>query len=81
MATTGNLGQDPARWTPEYLTTPEVRDLLRLSERTVYDLCRRGQLADAAKLGSQWRVEKSRPVAQVDSGGEGAFKSTRRGNT
>jgi len=54
---------------PEYLTISEVCELLRLSERTVYDLCRRGQLAGAAKIGNQWRVEKSKLVRWLDAGG------------
>lgn len=51
----------------EDLTINEVCELPRLSERTVYDLCRRGQLVGAAKIGNQWRVEKSRLGAWLDS--------------
>lgn len=58
----------------EDLTINEVCELPRLSERTVYDLCRRGQLVGAAKIGNQWRVEKSRLVAWLDSGGGAEFQ-------
>jgi excisionase family DNA binding protein len=68
-----------ARTVTEYLTIADVCDLLKLSERTVYDLCRRGQLAGAAKIGNQWRVEKSKLVAWLESGGVG-FQRKGRGD-
>lgn len=45
--------------------------MLKLSERTVYDLCRQGKLPGAAKIGSQWRIEKSKLIAWLDAGGAG----------
>ena len=44
---------------PEYMTIAEVCQLLRLSERTVYSLCRSGKLAGSFKVGRQWRVERT----------------------
>ncbi len=41
----------------EFLTIPEVATLLRIGQRTTYDLARRGKLGGAIKVGSQWRVE------------------------
>lgn len=43
----------------EFLTLPEVCEILRISERTAYDLCRKGQIAGAVKVGRQWRVERT----------------------
>lgn len=37
------------------LTTREVADLLKISERTVRDLCVRGEIR-ASRVGQQWRV-------------------------
>ena len=43
----------------EFLTLPEVCEILRIRERTAYDLCRKGQIAGAVKVGRQWRVERT----------------------
>ena len=43
----------------EFLKLQEVCEILRISKRTVYDLCRKGQLAGAVKVGRQWRVERT----------------------
>lgn len=51
------------------MTIPEVCELLRLGERTVYELCRRGKLGGAIKIGGQWRVERSAFEAWVKKGG------------
>jgi len=45
--------------TIEFLTIPEACEILRLGERTVYELCRQGRLGGAVKIGNQWRIEKS----------------------
>ncbi len=62
----------------EFLTIPEVCDLLRLSERTVYDLCRSGTLAGAVKVGRQWRVERAAFEEWVRKGGEAASEAPER---
>ena len=43
---------------PEFLTIPEVATLLRIGERTTYDLARQGKLGGAVKVGNQWRVDR-----------------------
>ena len=60
---------------PEHLTIPDVCDLLKLGKRTVYDLCRRGELVGAAKVGNQWRVEKSKLVAWLDAAGAAQIRA------
>ena len=40
---------------PEYLTLPEAAALLRIGERTAYELARKRELP-AIKIGGQWRV-------------------------
>ena len=57
----------------EYLTIPEVAGLLRLGERTTYELARLGKLAGAAKVGAQWRVKRSVLEAWLARGGEAAL--------
>lgn len=42
----------------EYLTIPEVAELLRITERTAYTLAREGKLP-AIKVGNQWRVARA----------------------
>jgi len=42
----------------EFLTIPEVADLMRIGQRTAYELARSGQLGGAIKVGNQWRVER-----------------------
>lgn len=54
---------------PEYLTIPEVCELLRLGERTVYTMCRDEKLPGAVKVGNQWRVEYAKLRAWLDAGG------------
>lgn len=57
----------------DYLTTEEVCALLKLSDRTIYDLCRKGKLPGAAKVGGVWRVERSVLVAWLKAGGDAEF--------
>lgn len=52
-----------------FLTIPEVSVLLRLGQRTVYELCRQGRLGGAIKIGGQWRVERTALEAWVRQGG------------
>ena len=49
---------------------PEVAELLRLSERNAYDMCREGKLPGVAKVGGKWRVEKDSHIAWLKAGGE-----------
>jgi len=42
----------------EYLTIPEVAELLRITERTAYSLAREGKLP-AMKVGNRWRVARA----------------------
>jgi len=44
---------------PTFLTIPECCHLLRLSERSVYDMARNGRLPGAVKVGGKWRVERA----------------------
>ena len=42
----------------EFLTLKEVCSLLRIGERTAYELCRRGKMGGAVKVGGVWRIER-----------------------
>jgi excisionase family DNA binding protein len=42
-----------------FMTIEEVAELLRLSERSVYGLARKGELPGAVKVGRSWRVERA----------------------
>ena len=55
---------------PEYITLQEVCDLVKLSDRKVYDLCRQGKLVGATKIGGRWRVDKEKLLAWLEAGGE-----------
>ena len=48
-------GNGEGKTVPEFMTVLEVAELLKVSDRTVYDLCRQGLLPGAAKIGKQWR--------------------------
>ena len=63
----------------EYLTIPEVCDLLRLSERTVYTMCRAKKLPGAVKVGNQWCVERSKLIASLKAEETGKKGGKRRG--
>ena len=54
----------------EFLTIGEVANLLKLGERTVYQLAREGRLGGAAKVGNQWRFEKTALLKWLQQGGE-----------
>ena len=43
----------------DFLTIQEVAKLLRIGQRTTYDLARRGRLGGAIKVGNQWRVDRA----------------------
>ena len=55
---------------PEYLTIKDVASVLKLGERTVYDMLRGGRLPDAAKVGGKWRVDRVRLEEWMAAGGE-----------
>ncbi|MCK4998944.1 MAG: PTS sugar transporter subunit IIA, partial [Anaerohalosphaera sp.] len=50
---------------PDILTVQEVADLLRVSERTVYDWATSGQIP-CGKLGTAWRFKRSEIEAWID---------------
>jgi excisionase family DNA binding protein len=52
---------------PEIITIAEAAKLLRIGERTAYQLARDGQLAGAIKVGSQWRIDREVLVAWIKS--------------
>ncbi len=54
----------------DLMTIPEVATLLRLSERTVYDMCRGGKIPGVAKVGGQWRIQRKLLLAWLAEGGE-----------
>ena len=54
---------------PEFLTIEDVCRLLKLSNGTVYDLCRHGRLPGAAKVGGQRRVNASDLNVWLKAGG------------
>ena len=53
----------------DFLTIKEVCDILRIGERTAYELCRTSQLGGAVRVGGQWRIEKIAFEAWVKRGG------------
>ena len=59
----------------EYLTIKEVCELLKIGERTVYQLCRTGKLGGAAKVGNQWRMEKQELLTWLKAGGDAEFRT------
>ena len=60
----------------EYLTIREVCALLKIGERTIYQLCRTGKLGGAAKVGNQWRVDKTELLAWLRAGGAAEFQES-----
>ena len=44
--------------TDEILTLPEVAQLLKVAEKTVYSMAQKGQLP-AFKVGGQWRFKRA----------------------
>jgi len=55
---------------PEYMTIKETAALLRLGERAVYDMLRRGRIPGAAKAGGKWRVDRAKVIGWMEAGGE-----------
>jgi excisionase family DNA binding protein len=56
----------------EILTLPEVTQLLKVAEKTVYTMAQKGQLP-AFKVGGQWRFRRADLDAWIDA-------KTRRGS-
>ena len=61
-----------------FLTIPEAARLLRVAERTVYTLARRGDLPGAVKVGNQWRIDRETLMNWVRRQGRGAEGTTGR---
>ncbi len=53
----------------EYLTVGEAARLLRVSERTLYQLVRSGAVPGAGKVGGQWRLARRVLEGWVQEGG------------
>ena len=60
---------------PDFITIKDVCELLKLSERTVYNLCREGKLGGAAKVGNQWRIDREELLAWLKTGGAARFRT------
>lgn len=43
---------------PEVITVAELATLLRMNEKSVYDLIARGKVPGARKVGGAWRVHR-----------------------
>ena len=64
--------------TDEILTLPEVAQLLKVAEKTVYTMAQKGELP-AFKVGGQWRFRRTDLDAWIDTktrraAGEGESK-------
>jgi excisionase family DNA binding protein len=57
------------------MTIKEVCGLLKIGDRTAYDLCREGKLGGAAKIGNQWRINREDLLAWLKAGGGARFRS------
>lgn len=60
----------------EYLTVPEVAELLKLSEKTVYRLAQRAELP-GFKAGGSWRFRRQ----DIDAWAEQRIRDARDGKT
>ena len=52
------------------MTIKEVAAMLRLGERSVYEMLRSGRIPGAAKAAGKWRVNREKLVAWMEAGGE-----------
>jgi len=64
----------------DFRTIKEVCEILRIGERTAYELCRASQLGEAARVGGQWRIEKTAVEAWVKRGGGPADAEQKNGS-
>lgn len=62
--------------TETFLTIPEAARLLRVAERTVYTLARRGDLPGAVKVGNQWRIDRETLMDWARQQGRGSAGKT-----
>lgn len=62
-STTAAANELPAAPEPEVLTVPELAVLLRMNEKSTYDLVARGKIPGATKVGRLWRVHRPTVVA------------------
>lgn len=53
-----------------YLTITETAHLLRLGERTVYEMLRTARIPGAAKVGGKWRVNEQKLTDWMAAGAE-----------
>lgn len=70
LANAGNFCQPPPGASPlitdEILTLPEVAQLLKVAEKTVYTMAQKGELP-AFKVGGQWRFRRTDLDAWIDA--------------
>ena len=62
---------------PVFVTVKEASELLRVTDRTLYDLCRQGKVPGAAKVGGQWRIDREKLLDWLAKGGEAAVDRAR----
>ena len=62
----------------KFLTLKEVAELLRIGERTAYEMCRTGRMGGAVKVGGQWRINRDTFDAWVAQGGEASSEQDHR---
>ena len=55
---------------PEFLTIKEVAEMLRLGERSVYEMLRSGRIPGAAKAAGKWRINHEKLIEWMAAGGE-----------
>ena len=58
----------------KFLTLQEVCKLLRIGERTAYELCRTGKMGGAVKVGGVWRIDRAAFERWIRKGGGPAGK-------
>lgn len=54
----------------ELLSVQEVAEILKLSDRTVYEMCRKDRLPGISKVGGKWRIEREKLIDWLERGGE-----------
>lgn len=68
------MGLAPKPPSGDYMTVPYVAKMLRLSERTVYTLARKGKMP-AFKIEGVWQIPRHAFFDWVDNGGEWDYAS------
>jgi excisionase family DNA binding protein len=64
------LEEEGSRPVTELLTIDETAALLKLSDRTIYEMFRGGRLPGAAKVSGKWRIDRDKLLAWIARGGE-----------